>query len=110
MLEDLARDNRTQEHLSPVGRLHGALQLFRVRFLEHVPLGACSHTGKHRFRVVQHGHQDDPHVRVLAQDGAGGLDAVDARHCCQSAKVGQIGTREDYCYEELRVSSLRVLL
>ena len=30
--------------------------------------------------------------------------------CCQSAKVGQIGTREDYCYEELRVSSLRVLL
>ena len=35
--------------------------------------------------------------------------ALDAR-CCQSAKVGQIGTREDYCYEELRVSSLRVLL
>ena len=31
-------------------------------------------------------------------------------NCCQSAKVGQIGTREDYCYEELRVSSLRVLL
>ena len=30
--------------------------------------------------------------------------------CCQSAKVGQIGTREDYCYEELRVSSLRVSL
>ena len=33
-----------------------------------------------------------------------------AEKCCQSAKVGQIGTREDYCYEELRVSSLRVLL
>ena len=32
------------------------------------------------------------------------------RVCCQSAKVGQIGTREGYCYEELRVSSLRVLL
>ena len=31
-------------------------------------------------------------------------------YCCQSVKVGQIGTREDYCYEELRVSSLRVLL
>ena len=35
---------------------------------------------------------------------------VEVEYCCQSAKVGQIGTREDYCYEELRVSSLRVLL
>ena len=45
--------------------------------------------------------------RILAayrKEGAAALD------CCQSAKVGQIGTREDYCYEELRVSSLRVLL
>ena len=38
--------------------------------------------------------------------GDGFYETVD---CCQSAKVGQIGTREDYCYEELRVSSLRVL-
>ena len=30
--------------------------------------------------------------------------------CCQSAKVGHIETREDYCYEECRASSLRVLL
>ena len=31
-------------------------------------------------------------------------------YCCQSAKVGHIETREDYCYEECRASSLRVLL
>ena len=31
-------------------------------------------------------------------------------HCWQSAQVGQIRTREDYYYEELRGSSLRVLL
>ena len=30
--------------------------------------------------------------------------------CWQAAKVGQIRTREDYYYEELRGSSLRVLL
>ena len=30
--------------------------------------------------------------------------------CWQSAQVGQIRTREDYYYEELRGSSLRVLL
>ena len=34
-----------------------------------------------------------------------------AEHICwQSAQVGQIRTREDYYYEELRGSSLRVLL
>ena len=38
------------------------------------------------------------------------IDSAVGAMCCQSAKVGQIGTREDYCYEELRVSSLRVLL
>ena len=31
-------------------------------------------------------------------------------HCWQSGKVGQIGTREDYYYEEPVLSSLRVLL
>ena len=30
--------------------------------------------------------------------------------CCQSAKVGHFETREGYCYEEWRASSLRVLL
>ena len=30
--------------------------------------------------------------------------------CCQSAEVGHFETREDYCYEECRASSLRVLL
>ena len=34
----------------------------------------------------------------------------DAFVCWQSAQVGQIRTREDYYYEELRGSSLRVLL
>ena len=34
----------------------------------------------------------------------------DGNDCWQSAKVGQIRTREDYYYEELRGSSLRVLL
>ena len=31
-------------------------------------------------------------------------------NCCQSTKVGQIWTREDYHYEESTVNSLRVLL
>ena len=30
--------------------------------------------------------------------------------CCQSAEVGHFETREDYCYEACRASSLRVLL
>ena len=34
----------------------------------------------------------------------------DRLECWQSAQVGQIRTREDYYYEELRGSSLRVLL
>ena len=34
---------------------------------------------------------------------------IHTHNCCQSGEVGQIGTREDY-HEELRVSSLRVLL
>ena len=38
-------------------------------------------------------------------------DVVEAAGLCwQSAQVGQIRTREDYYYEELRGSSLRVLL
>ena len=36
--------------------------------------------------------------------------AILDRLCWQSAQVGQIRTREDYYYEELRGSSLRVLL
>jgi hypothetical protein len=30
--------------------------------------------------------------------------------CCQSAKVGRIGTRENYCYGEPALNSLTVLL
>ena len=41
--------------------------------------------------------------------GTGPVISSFSIECCQSAKAGQIGTREDYCYEELRVSSLRVL-
>ena len=37
-------------------------------------------------------------------------DSEDENDCWQSAQVGQIRTREDYYYEELRGSSLRVLL
>ena len=33
-----------------------------------------------------------------------------SRRCCQSAKVGQIGTRENYCYGEPALNSLTVLL
>ena len=36
--------------------------------------------------------------------------AMNGVECWQSAQVGQIRTREDYYYEELRGSSLRVLL
>ena len=38
------------------------------------------------------------------------LDTFELGNCWQSAQVGQIRTREDYYYEELRGSSLRVLL
>ena len=40
----------------------------------------------------------------------GGVFQLIGGYCWQSAQVGQIRTREDYYYEELRVSSLRVLL
>ena len=36
--------------------------------------------------------------------------APSSSRCWQSAQVGQIRTREDHYYEELRGSSLRVLL
>ena len=39
-----------------------------------------------------------------------GGNRPDTTKCWQSAQVGQIRTREDYYYEELRGSSLRVLL
>ena len=32
------------------------------------------------------------------------------RHCCQSATMGQIGTRENYCYGEATLSFLTVRL
>ena len=49
-------------------------------------------------------------VSVVVATAVNGEGKQEIIGCCQSAKVGQIGTREDYCYEELRVSSLRVLL
>ena len=54
------------------------------------------------------GNSGRPVEILLVEDSPG--DVRLTQECCQSAKVGQIGTREDYCYEELRVSSLRVLL
>ena len=60
--------------------------------------------------VDSHAPEGIVHEQAL-QDGTEVLEIhLRAKRCCQSAKVGQIGTREDYCYEELRVSSLRVLL
>ena len=51
------------------------------------------------------------HPYLVNSEVNDGLRSVlPADECCQSAKARQIGTREDYCYEEMRVSSLRVLL
>ena len=51
-------------------------------------------------------------VTTVQSGGAyGPLDVCgNTTDCWQSAQVGQIRTREDYYYEELRGSSLRVLL
>ena len=46
------------------------------------------------------------HTLALRSDGT----VWASGNCWQSAQVGQIRTREDYYYEELRGSSLRVLL
>ena len=40
----------------------------------------------------------------------GGAIGAQEDDCCQSAEVGHFETREDYCYEECRASSLGVLL
>ena len=55
---------------------------------------------KTRFRMIREGALEELGQRLVNcyQD------------CCRSAKVGQIGTREDYYYEEPVLSSLRVLL
>ena len=39
-----------------------------------------------------------------------GSDHEGVQQCCQSAKVGQIGTRENYCYGEATLSFLTVRL
>ena len=49
-------------------------------------------------------HQDSGEAKI--RESTAGV----SRNCWQSAQVGQIRTREDYYYEELRGSSLRVLL
>ena len=53
-----------------------------------------------------------PHGEVHTKPGAGPrhFNFHPTGRCWQSAQVGQIRTREDYYYEELRGSSLRVLL
>ena len=60
-------------------------------------------------------HRQPGLSNVLASQDTTLQDAMSPSHvegldCWQSAQVGQIRTREDYYYEELRVSSLRVLL
>ena len=58
----------------------------------------------------------EEHVRELNSEHAlesyqeFGLFGPHRNNCWQSAQVGQIRTREGYYYEELRGSSLRVLL
>ena len=54
-----------------------------------------------------------PRITVHMADGEtylGEYTGDELKWCWQSAQVGQIRTREDYYYEELRGSSLRVLL
>ena len=66
---------------------------------------------RHYFRGVRRGD-----IRgVRGQSIGGGIGATMGTQCAnpdcwQSAQVGQIRTREDYYCEELRGSSLRVLL
>ena len=52
----------------------------------------------------------DGHVSAFAFLGGVPQSILYDNTCWQSAQVGQIRTREDYYYEELRGSSLRVLL
>ena len=59
---------------------------------------------EHIIRKLEEARNRRVDVMLYANDTAEVLD------CCQSAKVGHIETREDYCYEECRASSLRVLL
>ena len=57
---------------------------------------------------VETGIPGTDRIRWIAREvGAAGNDIS---VCWQSAQVGRIRTREDYYYEELRGSSLRVLL
>ena len=55
--------------------------------------------------------QIDPESDAIVGNALGQFSRREvAKDCWQSAQVGQIRTREDYYYEELRGSSLRVLL
>ena len=53
---------------------------------------------------------DDGDFRKVVESTFGSIVGLGDDVCWQSAQVGQIRTREDYYYEELRGSSLMVLL
>ena len=103
----------------------------RVAYVTHVPSGSQLVLDRYGQVVDRHDGREDGPDRldgVLADDVAmehiierlqsdedarpheSAADWVHSVQCWQSAQVGQIRTREDYYYEELRVSSLRVLL
>ena len=53
--------------------------LLRRQVFQEVPLGPCADRLKEVLRIVGDGHDDDPHVRHLRFDLAGGGEAVLAR-------------------------------
>ena len=91
------------EYLLCAASIEQARLVFRFIRTELEPTGGYSFIDSTTRIGITH-KATNTRLRVLSSNGK------TAMGCCQSAKVGQIGTREDYCYEELRVSSLRVLL
>ena len=74
-------------------------------------LVASAPAGPDRYRVLKMrwaGMSKSPDRSVIVYNDWITLAGIP--DCWQSAQVGQIRTREDYYYEELRGSSLRVLL
>jgi diadenosine tetraphosphate (Ap4A) HIT family hydrolase len=77
-------------------------------------------TGMHLFKITLRMEQAIRNsgvrcegINLFLADGEAALQDVFHLHmhvCCQSAKVGRIGTRENYCYGEPALNSLTVLL